>query len=186
MATVTVEAFPFATGQTLELDAFPEGSDTAFASAQAMTEATNRKGLYTATLTDPPAGTYTIHVYRSGAPRQLLGGDYMKVDSGDTKVTLGWAQQLSDEAILDLSNAAAGAGVGGIEWTVCVRDNGGNPIAECAVWVSTDAAGNNVVAGTLYTDDAGNATFNLDAGTYYLWRNHSQHNFTNPQTMTVS
>lgn len=44
------------------------------------------------------------------------------------------------------------------------------PIADADVWVTSDAAGQNVVAGTQQTNSSGNVTFLLDAGTdYYLW-----------------
>jgi len=73
--------------------------------------------------------------------------------------------------------AAAIAGVGGavgpgaspttIEW---LDADSGLPVADGDVWVSTDAAGANVIAGTLQTNSLGKATFMLDTGvTYYLW-----------------
>jgi hypothetical protein len=44
------------------------------------------------------------------------------------------------------------------------------PIANGLVWVTTDQAGANTVAGKLLTDDHGHATFLLTAGShYYLW-----------------
>jgi len=58
MATQTVE-FPCATSQTVTAKLFSFGSDTEVASVSA-TEATNRKGLYTAAFTDVAAGTYRL------------------------------------------------------------------------------------------------------------------------------
>jgi hypothetical protein len=59
------------------------------------------------------------------------------------------------------------------------------PVASATVWVTTDQAGSNVVAsGT--TDTNGAVTFYLDAGTYYVWREKSGWNFTNPDTETVA
>lgn len=82
------------------------------------------------------------------------------------------------------SSAAAGAGAKSV--TVTVTDSGANPIADAAVWISTDAAGANVVAGTLRTNDAGQVTFLLDDGSsYYAWRDHADYNFTNPQSFTA-
>lgn len=44
------------------------------------------------------------------------------------------------------------------------------PIADADVWVTSDVAGLNVVAGTLQSDSSGQVLFLLDAGTvYYLW-----------------
>jgi hypothetical protein len=49
------------------------------------------------------------------------------------------------------------------------RSDTGAPIPDAEVWVTTDTAGANVIAGTLTTDDAGQVKFMLDAGTYYYW-----------------
>jgi hypothetical protein len=77
------------------------------------------------------------------------------------------------------------AGAGAIEHEVTVNE-GGNPSDGAEVWVTTDIGGANVVAGTLSTDASGNATFMLDAGSYYLWAQKSGVNFTNPTAFTVS
>lgn len=58
MATQTVE-FPCVTGQAVTAKLFSFGSDTQVASVSA-TEATNRKGLYSAAFTDVTAGTYRL------------------------------------------------------------------------------------------------------------------------------
>lgn len=70
-----------------------------------------------------------------------------------------------------LKTGDAAIGSGSDQCTVAVTNSGTSlPIADADVWVSTDSAGANVVAGTLQTDSLGNATFLLDAGdTYYLW-----------------
>jgi len=65
MATETC-VFTFATAQTLTADLFPEGSDTATLSAQTCTEATNRKGTYTFTVTTGLSGWYQVVVKLSG------------------------------------------------------------------------------------------------------------------------
>ncbi len=44
------------------------------------------------------------------------------------------------------------------------------PVADADVWITSDQAGNNVIAGTLQSDGAGEVLFLLDDGvTYYLW-----------------
>lgn len=95
-----------------------------------------------------------------------------------------------DKHLDDLDTAvdllAGAAGPGGIAWEVTVNDSEGDPIGDVGCWVSTDAAGSNVIAGTLYTTEFGIVTFMLNAGTYYLWRNSTSHDFTNPQIMVVS
>ena len=67
---------------------------------------------------------------------------------------------------LDAASSGSAAGPGAIAWVVEV-DDGADPIEGAHVWVSTDAAGSNVVAGSLITDSFGRVTFMLDAGTYY-------------------
>lgn len=79
----------------------------------------------------------------------------------------------------------AGAGSRAVTITV-TRPDGTTPIEGAAVWVSTDAAGSNVVAGTLSTDTLGRVTVYLDNGTYYVWRQATSWNLANPQAITVS
>lgn len=59
MATQTVE-FSAASGQTVTARLFSAGSDTVVQTASAVTEATNRDGVYTATFTDAAAGLYRL------------------------------------------------------------------------------------------------------------------------------
>lgn len=79
-----------------------------------------------------------------------------------------------------------GTGSGAIETTVTIRTTSSDPISNAEVWITTDNEGVNIVAGTLYTDAFGNATFMLDAGTYYMWVQKPGVNFPVPQTLTVS
>lgn len=90
---------------------------------------------------------------------------------------------------LDASIAGIGGatGSGGTSWTYTVTDaDSGLPIADAEVWISTDSAGSNVIAGTLRTDANGEATFMLDAGTYYVWTQKTGYNFSNPDMEVVS
>ena len=76
---------------------------------------------------------------------------------------------------------------GSISYPVTVTQSDGvTPIEGVQVWITTDLAGTNVIAGSLYTSSMGLATFVLDAGSYYLWRQISGWNFSNPQAITVS
>lgn len=60
-----------------------------------------------------------------------------------------------------------------------------SPVADCAVWATTDEAGTNVVAsGT--TDASGEVVFYLDAATYYIWRQKVGWDFTNPDTEVIA
>lgn len=87
------------------------------------------------------------------------------------------------------ANAVTGGGQpigsGAISHTITVNIDS-SPAPAVDVWVTTDAAGSNVVAGTLVTDNAGQVTFQLDAGSYYLWCQRSGVNFSNPTAFTVS
>lgn len=76
----------------------------------------------------------------------------------------------SDEAIADAVALLSGStGSGADNVTVNIKVAGVN-VADADVWITSDSAGANVVAGTLQTDSNGNATFLLDAGnTYYLF-----------------
>lgn len=65
MATQTVE-FSAASGQTVTARLFSAGSDTVVQTASAVTEATNRDGVYTATFTDAAAGLYRLIATNSG------------------------------------------------------------------------------------------------------------------------
>jgi hypothetical protein len=81
--------------------------------------------------------------------------------------------------------ANPGAGAGTIQHTYTITDSSdGTPIDGVEVWVSTDAAGVNVIASG-YTNSSGIINFMLDAGTYYFWRKRSGYNFTNPDLETV-
>ena len=84
--------------------------------------------------------------------------------------------QLSNQ----IQNIGAGAGADTVTLQICLED-GVTPIADADVWISTDALGNNVVAGTLQTNGAGKVTFLLDAGvTYWRWVQKDGVVFSNP------
>lgn len=85
----------------------------------------------------------------------------------------------------DIANCAT-LGTGATTWTYTVTDaDSGLPIADVDVWVTTDEAGNNVVASGR-SNANGMVTFYLDNGTVYVWRQKSGYNFTNPDTEVVS
>ena len=87
-------------------------------------------------------------------------------------------------ALAQIAASVAGSGALSCTWTQ--KDDENNPMDNVQVWISTDEAGNNVVAGTLITDASGEVTFMLDAGTYYVFRERGGFNFQNPQEWTVS
>jgi hypothetical protein len=88
---------------------------------------------------------------------------------------------------LATSAYAPSTGSGSSTYVVTIRQPDGlTAIEGCAVWISTDSAGATVVAGTLYTSAAGVATFTIDPGAYYLWRQLGGWNFSNPTAITVT
>lgn len=78
------------------------------------------------------------------------------------------------------------AGIGSTAQTFRVKDSDGNLVDGAEVWITSDAAGANLVAGTLHSDAGGLVTFMLDAGTYYVWAQRAGVNFTNPKLVTVA
>jgi hypothetical protein len=54
--------------------------------------------------------------------------------------------------------------------TITLTDDEDRPIADAGVWISSNAEGTWIVAGTLRTNSSGQVTFLLYGGlTYYLW-----------------
>jgi hypothetical protein len=79
----------------------------------------------------------------------------------------------------------ASLGAGATSETITIQDADTNPISECDVWVTSDEAGNTVIAsGT--TDGNGEVTFQLNTGTVYVWAQKAGYNITNPTTVTIS
>jgi len=77
----------------------------------------------------------------------------------------------------------SGEGAGSTPNEITLSD-GTNPIADADVWVTTDSAGTNIIAGTLQTNSLGKVTFMLDTDvTYYLWVQKDGWNFSNPTTI---
>lgn len=110
----------------------------------------------------------------------IVDGVWDELQSGHTDA--GSFGQYLDAKVSDTD--VIGAGALSCTWTQ--KDDGGNPLDNCQVWITTDEAGSNVVAGALLTDSSGEVTFMLDAGTYYVWREKGGYDFTNPQSWVVS
>jgi len=78
------------------------------------------------------------------------------------------------------------AGTGSEICTLQLLDTLSNQLNDVEVWISTDQAGSNVVAGTKETDANGYVVFQLDTGTYYRWAQKNGYNFDNPQQFTIT
>lgn len=83
-----------------------------------------------------------------------------------------------------ISGVLLGTGTLACTYTLTLSDNG-MPISGARVIVSTDGSHANIVASGI-TDQYGIVSFNLDAGTVYLWRYKSGVNFSNPIIATFS
>jgi hypothetical protein len=70
--------------------------------------------------------------------------------------------------------------------TICIDDINALDVGDAAVWITTDVAGANVVAGTRHTNDFGQVEFLLDAGTYYVWVDHAGYIANNPYVYTIT
>lgn len=92
-----------------------------------------------------------------------------------------------NDADLDVPiSTRATLGAGATEWTYTLTNSAtGLPIADAAVWVTTDVGGLNIIASGR-TDQNGVITFYLDISTVYIWRRKSGFNFVNPDTEVVS
>ena len=92
-----------------------------------------------------PWGTLLPGAYGAGTAGQILGS---RLDVAvSTRVT---------------------GGAGALTRTIGLTA-GGNPLEGASLWLATDAAGANVVAGPLVTDSQGEPTVLLDAGSFYVW-----------------
>ena len=89
------------------------------------------------------------------------------------------------EVVAGLDSAV---GPGAIALPVIITDVvTGLAVVDAEVWVTTDAAGANTIAGTLRTNASGQAIFYLDAGTYYVWAAKvGDYDFANPKQAVVS
>ncbi len=167
--------FITATGLSMTLKLFPFGSDSqANSPDDTFTEETNRKGVYTAVVTEGLVGWHSAHIY--------IGSDLFDVKSvymyNSTKIC-----RCEDPPFRLLDISPVGTGLNAT--VVTVEDVDDAPIMGAEVWVTTDIEGTNVIAGILTTNSLGQVTFYLDSGTFYLWRNHSEFTFTNPKLVTV-
>jgi hypothetical protein len=105
--------------------------------------------------------------FATGAAQVSMGGD---VDGG---VVLGYPIALvadkQDTILANIALIEPEAGPGADDVTVTINV-GGSPVADADVWITSDQAGDVHVQGPLRTNDAGQATFSLDAGvSYYMW-----------------
>lgn len=163
-----------------------------------VTDSTGNGDYDRATIPGPADGVYTFKFYQQaeGSPatgdapaiwtetKRLVGGVWVEsptaqenADAVAAAVLLDPAHKLATNASGYVTStnggggwgAAVGSGADRCTQTI-TNSTTGLPVADADVWITSDAGGNNVVAGTLQTNSQGNATFLLDAGvSYYLW-----------------
>lgn len=92
----------------------------------------------------------------------------------------------SQEDPTSIISAIQTTGSGALSTTIYCQTDGEVAIDGVEVWITSDSAGSNVVAGTVSSDATGLVTFMLDAGTYFVWKQLSGMNFTNPTEIVVS
>lgn len=134
----------------------------------------NTTGFYTGLIACTAANgfedgkSYTVYI------EATVGGDTGGISYGFKAVTV------------------AAKAAGAIEYTYTVTSSvTGLPVEGVQVWISTDAAGANVIwngdtdAFGIARDDVGGLPW-LDAGTYYFWSQKAGYTFSNPDSEVVS
>jgi len=112
-----------------------------------------------------------------------------QADTGSTAVARTGADGDTLETLSDQLDAVPTRGSGSVSTTIRITENGlsdGTPVADADVWITSDSAGSTIVAGTLQTNAQGEATFNLDPGSYYVWAQKDGWNWISGQSLTVS
>jgi hypothetical protein len=121
-----------------------------------------------------------------------LDTDLAAVQADIDQLLLDTADILDDTADILIDTAAILAAIGGgppagaitFDYNLTNSQNS-QPIADADVWVTTDAAGINVIASGK-TDQFGDVTFYLDAGNVYVWSQKTGFNFDNPDEEVIS
>lgn len=110
---------------------------------------------------------YATRTLTSGAaPSAASIADAVWDEAQSGHTTAGTFGNYLDAAISGVGGAT-GSGADSTTITLTVSSVA---LPDASVWITLDSAGTTVVAGTLTTDDDGQAIFLLDAGsTYYLW-----------------
>lgn len=190
----TVELAYGLTGLTATLKLFPLGSDTiANGPSDTLTEQTNRKGVYRATVSETPAlvGQYEAYML-DGDGVVLYSGVVELADDtevhtvGDYVITAPVSVTLSADDIDDIAEGVVD-GIGGIGGehlqTVTVTDAADDaPIQGATVKILSGATLIDIAT----TNNSGIALVNADAGTYMLTVSHSGLYASSTSTLVVN
>lgn len=169
MATQTIE-FRSPPSQTITAKLFAVGSDTVVATVSA-TEATNRKGTYSAAFTDIAAGTYELISFVSTTPvarwyvaLTLTTATFQATDTVTVESAISAMRGADNDTLKTLSDQIDGlsASTGSGARTVTITVNDGTTVLQNARVRLTE--GVNTYTGM--TNVSGVVTFNLDDATY--------------------
>lgn len=190
-ATATV--YSAANTETITtLGTYPAGGPTAGKCGFRAVDNTNFPGLYELHFADAVfsvAGATKLYICLTGPFVQTMGVIPLWVLDTGTPMR-GTDNAATSTQATDIL-AAVGAltdirGPGATSKTILIS-NGTIGLVGAGVWLTSDEPGTNVVAGTLYTDDNGLVSFDVDVGaTYYVWTDSALANFTNPLEWTVT
>ncbi len=151
----------------------------------------NDKSGYTLTVTPPTAAAIADAVWDEAISGHLTAGSTGNALNAAGSAGDPWSTPLpgayeEGTAGYLIGNNMPSPGSGSTAWSYQLKDDRTKqPIAGAAIRVSTDVAGTiTVAAGT--TDANGYVTFNLDPGTYYIWRTKTRYTFTDPDVEVVS
>ena len=113
----------------------------------------------------------------------LVKGGTFSLDSS-VQATLA-DNEANRQIISENAGGSGSAGTGSVSKGI-VTQIGGVAVPGVAVWITSDAAGVVAVAGPLVSDAFGRVVFDLDPGSYYVWRQLSGKNFTNPDKAVLA
>lgn len=184
---------------------------TASSVSEITDDASGLTGAYRATFADLSAGNYTIRWYLGGTPagyaflkfsgtngEEVLAADGKFDSSATAEIASGVRTNLTTElARIDAaissrsSHSAADAanalnGVGAHTISLTIKLSAGTVVSECdCILTTTNTNANTNVYASARSNPSGIVNFDVDEGTYYLWRQKAGVNFTNPKTVTV-
>jgi len=129
----------------------------------------------------------------TGLEDEDVDGDYLLVVRNGTTPLVNEIYSIPESAIGELiqpwselkPTSSAGSGVFPVPLTIKKTD--GTPVPDCEVVLTTSSTSVTTgIVNNATTNGSGVVQFNLNAGTYYGWRQKSGDNFTDPFTLVVS
>ena len=139
-------------------------------------------GIYRGSMPAVAAGAYAFFVYQQAGGAPAVGDECIGAGSLQWDGTAEVALATINANVLTRTSLGGGA----ITFVYTLTSSvDASPLADADVWVTSDEAGNILLASG-HTNASGQITFYLDAGTVYIWRQKSGWNFANPDMETVN